>query len=59
MKTLKSCGRFAAVSPPVMTLLLSTYRNSAAIVVRAEIVQGKTASAAAAGDGGPNGKEDG
>lgn len=42
-----------------MTLLLSTYRNSAAIVVRAEIVQGKTASAAAAGDGGPNGKEDG
>jgi hypothetical protein len=28
---LKSCGRFAAVTPPVMTLLLSTSLTSRAI----------------------------
>ncbi|WP_247353574.1 MULTISPECIES: hypothetical protein [unclassified Bradyrhizobium] len=56
---LKSCGRFAAVTPPAMTLLLSTSLTSAAIAGSAgRIVHGNNGGGNGGGDGSPNGKED-
>lgn len=57
---LKSCGKFAAVTPPAMTLLLSTSLTSAAIagsggrIVR----RGNNGFGNGGNDGSPNGKQD-
>ncbi|MFB6416318.1 MULTISPECIES: hypothetical protein [Bradyrhizobium] len=57
---LRSCGKFAAVTPPVMTLLLSTSLTSTAIASSGgKIVQGNNGKGNGGGDGTPNGKEDG
>lgn len=57
---LKSCGKFAAVTPPAMTLLLSTSLTSAAIAGSAgRIVEGNNGYGNGGNDGSPNGKEDG
>ncbi|MBR0714910.1 hypothetical protein JQ632_13205 [Bradyrhizobium liaoningense] len=56
---LKNCGRFAAVTPPAMTLLLSTSLTSTAIAGSGgKIVQGNNGGGNGGGDGSPNGKED-
>ncbi|MET4290691.1 hypothetical protein ABIB06_001458 [Bradyrhizobium sp. LB8.2] len=61
---LKSCGRFAAVTPPAMTLLLSTSLTSAAIagsagrIVHGNNGHGNNGRGNGSGDGSPNGKED-
>ncbi len=56
---LKSCGRFAAVTPPAMTLLLSTSLTSTAIASSGgRIVRGNNGFGNGGGDGSPNGKED-
>jgi hypothetical protein len=57
---LKSCGKFAAVTPPAMTLLLSTSLTSAAIAgSNGKIVHGNNGFGNGGGDGSPNNKEDG
>lgn len=57
---LKNCGRFAAVTPPTVTLLLSTSLTSAAIASSGgHIVHGNNGFGNGGGDGSPNGKEDG
>ncbi|WP_244550909.1 MULTISPECIES: hypothetical protein [unclassified Bradyrhizobium] len=57
---LKSCGKFAAVTPPTMTLLLSTSLTSTAIASSGgRIVQGNNGYGNNGGDGSPNGKPDG
>jgi hypothetical protein len=57
---LRICGKFAAVTPPVMTLLLSTSLTSTAIASSGgKIVQGNNGKGNGGGDGTPNGKEDG
>lgn len=49
---LKSCGKFAAVTPPAMTLLLSTSLTSAAIASSdGRIVQGNSGYGNGGGDG--------
>ncbi|WEX76024.1 hypothetical protein PYH37_004291 [Sinorhizobium numidicum] len=50
---LKSCGRFAAVTPPLVTMLLSTSLTSEAI---AKSGSGKGGKGWNAGKGGNNGK---
>ncbi|PSO14982.1 hypothetical protein [Bradyrhizobium sp. MOS003] len=56
---LKSCGKFAAVTPPAMTLLLSTSLTSAAIARSGgHIVRGNNGYGNGGGDGSPNNKED-
>lgn len=56
---LKSCGKFAAVTPPAMTLLLSTSLTSTAIARSgAHIVHGNNGYGNGGGDGSRNGKED-
>ncbi|MDF0581939.1 hypothetical protein GPL17_37105 [Bradyrhizobium yuanmingense] len=56
---LRSCGKFAAVTPPVMTLLLSTSLTSTAIASSGgNLVQGNNGKGNGGGDGSPNGKED-
>lgn len=56
---LKSCGKFAAVTPPTVTLLLSTSLTSAAIAGSGgRIVHGNNGYGNGGGDGSPNGKED-
>ncbi|WP_439099790.1 hypothetical protein [Bradyrhizobium yuanmingense] len=56
---LKSCGKFAAVTPPVMTLLLSTSLTSTAIASSGgNLVQGNNGKGNGGGDRSPNGKED-
>ncbi|KJC40979.1 hypothetical protein UB31_26735 [Bradyrhizobium sp. LTSP849] len=62
---LKSCGKFAAVTPPVMTLLLSTSLTSTAIASSGgHAVHRNNGNGYGygygngGGDGSPNGKED-
>lgn len=56
---LKSCGKFAAVTPPAMTLLLSTSLTSAAIAGSGgHIVHGNNGFGNGGSDGSPNNKED-
>lgn len=57
---LKSCGKFAAVTPPAMALLLSTSLTSTAIASSGgRIVRGNNGFGNGGNDGSPNGKEDG
>ncbi|GLR92943.1 MULTISPECIES: hypothetical protein [Bradyrhizobium] len=57
---LKSCGKFAAVTPPAMALLLSTSLTSTAIASSGgRIVRGNNGKGNGGYDGSPNGKEDG
>jgi hypothetical protein len=55
-KFLASCGRFAAVTPPAITLLLSTSLTSSAIAGSAG--KGNNGFGNGGGDGSPNGKGD-
>lgn len=56
---LKSCGKFAAVTPPVMTLLLSTSLTSTARASSGgHAVHRNNGYGNGGGDGSPNGKED-
>ncbi|WP_247773384.1 hypothetical protein [Bradyrhizobium sp. 192] len=56
---LKSCGKFAAVTPPAMVLLLSTSLTSTAIASSGgRSVQGNNGKGNGGYDGSPNGKED-
>jgi hypothetical protein len=57
---LARCGRFAVVTPPAITLLLSTSLNSTAIAQSGgrEGHHGNNGYGNGGGDGSPNGKED-
>lgn len=55
-KFLAVCGKFAAVTPPAITLLLSTSLNSTAIAKSGG--QGNNGYGNGGGDGSPNGKDD-
>ncbi|WP_246557790.1 hypothetical protein [Bradyrhizobium liaoningense] len=58
---LKTCGRFAAVTPPAMTLLLSTSLTSDAIAKSGggpAGPRGNNGKGNGGGDGSPNGKTD-
>lgn len=56
---LKSCGRFAAVTPPAMALLLSTSLTSTAIATSGgRGVRGNNGKGNGGYDGSPNGKDD-
>lgn len=59
-KFLATCGRFAVVTPPAITLLLSTSLNSTAVAGSAGKGNGKgnNGYGNGGGDGSPNGKED-
>ncbi|RXG84812.1 hypothetical protein [Bradyrhizobium zhanjiangense] len=54
---LKTCGRFAAVTPTTITLLLSTSLTSDAIA-RSGAPGGNNGGGNGGGDGSPNGKDD-
>jgi hypothetical protein len=58
-KFLAACGKFAVVTPPAMTLLLSTSLTSTAIA-QSGVGGGKgnNGYGNGGGDGSPNGKED-
>ena len=53
-KFLATCGKFAAVTPPAITMLLSTSLNSTAIAQSG----GTNGWGNGGGDGSPNGKSD-
>lgn len=56
---LKTCGKFAVVTPPVMTALLSTSLTSTAIASSGgRVIHGNNGYGNGGGDGSPNGKED-
>ncbi len=55
---LKNCGRFAAVTPPTVTLLLSTSLTSAAIAGSAGHVVHGNNGFGNGGDDGSNGKKE-
>ncbi|MHC4041595.1 hypothetical protein RAD10_08195 [Bradyrhizobium sp. 23AC] len=56
---LKTCGKFAVVTPPTITLLLSTSLTSDAIAQSgARAVHGNNGWGNGGGDGSPNGKSD-
>jgi hypothetical protein len=55
-KFLASCGKFAVVTPPAITVLLSTSLNSTAIASSGG--RGNNGYGNGGGDGSPNGKED-
>ena len=55
-KFLASCGKFAAVTPPAITMLLSTSLNSEAIARSGG--RGNNGKGNGGGDGSPNGKDD-
>lgn len=59
-KFLATCGRFAVVTPPAITLLLSTSLNSTAVAGSAGKGGGKGNNGwgNGGGDGSPNGKDD-
>jgi hypothetical protein len=58
-KFLAACGKFAVVTPPTMTLLLSTSLTSTAIAGSAgKGSKGNNGYGNGGGDGSPNGKED-
>ncbi|KAA0069937.1 hypothetical protein CIW50_28300 [Tardiphaga sp. P9-11] len=54
-KFLAACGRFAVVTPPAVTMLLSTSLTSTAI---AKSGSGNNGWGNGGGDGSPNGKDD-
>lgn len=56
-KFLAACGKFAAVTPPAITVLLSTSLNSTAIAASGG-KQGNNGFGNGGGDGSPNGKDD-
>lgn len=53
---LAACGRFAVVTPPAITMLLSTSLNSSAIAGSGG--KGNNGYGNGGGDGSPNGKTD-
>lgn len=55
-KFLATCGKFAAVTPPAITMLLSTSLNSTAIAHSGG--KGNNGYGNGGGDGSPNGKDD-
>ncbi len=55
---LAACGRFAVVTPPAITLLLSTSLNSSAIAGSGGGKNGNNGFGNGGGDGSPNGKTD-
>jgi hypothetical protein len=55
-KFLASCGKFAVVTPPAITMLLSTSLNSTAVAKSGG--NGNNGFGNGGGDGSPNGKED-
>ncbi|MHC4046540.1 hypothetical protein [Bradyrhizobium sp. 23AC] len=56
---LKTCGKFAAVTPPTITLLLSTSLTSNAIAQSGgRPVRGNNGWGNGGDDGSPNGKSD-
>ncbi|MBB4424431.1 hypothetical protein GGD66_002977 [Bradyrhizobium sp. CIR48] len=58
---LKTCGKFAAVTPPALTLLLSTSLTSDAIAksgASSAGPSGNNGKGNGGGDGSPNGKPD-
>ncbi|MCP3389270.1 hypothetical protein NLM27_10835 [Bradyrhizobium sp. CCGB12] len=57
---LKTCGKFAAVTPPALTMLLSTSINSEAIAHSGGggVRRGNNGWGNGGGDGSPNGKYD-
>jgi hypothetical protein len=55
---LAACGKFAVVTPPVMTMLLSTSLTSTAIAGSVGGSKGNNGYGNGGGDGSPNGKED-
>jgi hypothetical protein len=56
-KFLATCGKFAVVTPPAITLLLSTSLHSQAVAKSTG--KGNNGYGNGGGDGSPNGKEDG
>jgi len=56
-KFLAACGKFAVVTPPAMTVLLSTSLTSEAIASSSG-GKGNNGFGNGGGDGSPNGKED-
>jgi hypothetical protein len=61
-KFLASCGKFAAITPPAITMLLSTSLNSEAIAHSGGAggyPRGNNGKGNGGGDGSPNGKPDG
>ena len=61
-KFLVSCGKFAAITPPAITMLLSTSLNSEAIAKSGGgggYQRGNNGYGNGGGDGSPNGKPDG
>jgi hypothetical protein len=57
-KFLATCGKFAIVTPPALTLLLSTSLNSTAIAASSGNNNGNNGGGNGGGDGSPNGKPD-
>jgi hypothetical protein len=63
-KFLASCGKFAAITPPAITMLLSTSLNSEAIAQSGggggygQHHRGNNGYGNGGGDGSPNGKSD-
>ena len=57
-KFLATCGKFAAVTPPSITLLLSTSLNSTAIARSGGNAGGNNGRGNGGRDGSPNGKSD-
>jgi hypothetical protein len=59
-KFLAACGKFAVVTPPAMTLLLSTSLTSTAIAQsgKGNDSKGNNGFGNGGGDGSPNGKPD-
>ena len=59
---LAACGKFAVVTPPAMTMLLSTSLTSSAIALSggggSKGNKGNNGYGNGGGDGSPNGKED-
>jgi hypothetical protein len=53
---LATCGKFAAITPPAITMLLSTSLNSTAIARSG--AKGNNGFGNGGGDGSPNGKDD-
>ena len=61
-KFLATCGKFAVVTPPAITMLLSTSLNSTAVARSGALSnggpKGNNGFGNGGGDGSPNGKED-
>jgi hypothetical protein len=56
---LKTCGKFAVVTPPAITALLSTSLTSTAIASSGGgVVHGNNGFGNGGGDGSPNGRDD-